>query len=244
MRFTAPTTRRNVFLDIETVSLHPEDEKGARSALTGRIVCICLLFDDGQQITEETLVNQDEAFLLSSFWSLIRTTDVFVGHNVFSFDLPFIRQRCWILGVRPSRRVDLRRGATRAFAVADGATEASASRYWARLLAKSWVRSPSASQKHAFLDLAHRLGERTTEKWGKKKLPWYAEEKAKAGSYAAFAGVTFDVEDIGLGWRALAIGDCCLIQTRSARPRPSCPRRQPQSTYAASSSGFAVTACS
>src|ERR1019366_6744177 len=31
------------------------------------------------------------------------------GHNVHDFDLPFIRQRSWIRGVRPTGVVDLRR---------------------------------------------------------------------------------------------------------------------------------------
>jgi len=109
MRITPTAARRNVFIDIETVSLDPEDSKGALSSLGGRVVCICLLFDDGKKIHEESLIGNDERFLLSSFWSLIGTGDIFIGHNVFGFDLPFIRQRCWILGVRPSRRVDLRR---------------------------------------------------------------------------------------------------------------------------------------
>ncbi len=47
MRILPTPTRRNVVLDIETLSLDPADPQGALSALTGRIVCICLLFDDG-----------------------------------------------------------------------------------------------------------------------------------------------------------------------------------------------------
>jgi hypothetical protein len=37
------------------------------------------------------------------------TGDVFIGHNILEFDLPFIRQRSWIHNIRPSRRIDLRR---------------------------------------------------------------------------------------------------------------------------------------
>jgi DNA polymerase III epsilon subunit-like protein len=46
---------------------------------------------------------------LSRFWALIEPGDVFVGHNILDFDLPFIRQRSWIRSTRPSRRIDLRR---------------------------------------------------------------------------------------------------------------------------------------
>jgi predicted PolB exonuclease-like 3'-5' exonuclease len=109
MTITPTPLRRNAFADIETVALDPSDTKGALSAITGRIVCACLLFDDGKTIQEETHIDRNEESLLRSFWSSIRRTDVFIGHNVFGFDMPFIRQRSWILGVRPSRRVDLRR---------------------------------------------------------------------------------------------------------------------------------------
>lgn len=109
MHITPRHNRRNVFLDIETIPLDPADEKGALSAATGRIVCICLLIDDGHDIVEQTFIDTDEEYLLSSFWSMLRPTDVFIGFNILGFDWPFVRQRSWILGVRPSRRVDLRR---------------------------------------------------------------------------------------------------------------------------------------
>jgi predicted PolB exonuclease-like 3'-5' exonuclease len=109
MRITPTLQRRNVFLDIETVALDPDDDKGALSAASGRIVCICLMIDDGQTIAEEAMIDQDENLIIRRFWDLVYAGDVFIGHNAFGFDLPFVRQRSWILGIRPSRRVDLRR---------------------------------------------------------------------------------------------------------------------------------------
>ncbi len=109
MRITPSCNRRNIFLDIETVTLDPADPKGALSAATGRVVCVCLLVDDGQTILEESFVDHDEATIIRSFWEVVYRGDVFIGHNAFGFDLPFIRQRSWILGIRPSRRIDLRR---------------------------------------------------------------------------------------------------------------------------------------
>jgi hypothetical protein len=44
-----------------------------------------------------------------------------------------------------------------------------------------------------------------------KPLPWYAEEKVRAGAYAALVGL--ELAPTG-EWRALAIGDCCLLQWR------------------------------
>ena len=104
--------QRTVVLDIETVSLG-SDEKGALSAISGRIVCICLLVDDGCAIREIAIASEDEGQVVSEFWTAIRPTDVLVGHNLLGFDLPFIRQRGWILGIRPSRAIDERRFYTR-----------------------------------------------------------------------------------------------------------------------------------
>jgi Protein phosphatase 2C len=104
-----------------------------------------------------------------------------------------------------------------AFAVADGATEAFASRYWSRLLVKSWVRHPLASPKSQFLEMARLLGERVTRRWSSKQLPWYAEEKARAGSFAAFVGAVLEFENERIRWRAIAVGDSCFIQTRKQK---------------------------
>lgn len=97
---------RNVFLYIVTV---PVDEAHGdmRSALTSRIACISLLIDDGKTMAEMNLVNPDERELLRQFWSLLKTTDVFIGYSVLNRGLRFIRERSWILNVRPTRRIDL-----------------------------------------------------------------------------------------------------------------------------------------
>jgi hypothetical protein len=100
--------RRHVFLDIETVSTS-NDPEGALFALSGRIVCVGLLIDDGTTLLERTLIDPDERAMLQELWAAVRPTDVFAGHNIWQFDLPYIRQRSWINGVRPSRRIDLRR---------------------------------------------------------------------------------------------------------------------------------------
>lgn len=109
MNLKPTPARANVFLDVETTTLDNDNPKGALSALTGRIVCICTLRDDGTVLTEQTFIGQDEAELLRGFWQSLTPTDTLVGHNALNFDLTFIRQRSWILGVRPSRRIDLRR---------------------------------------------------------------------------------------------------------------------------------------
>lgn len=101
--------RRLVVLDIETVSLDPNLAKGALDALTGRVVCVGMLIDDGARLVELAIASEDEVQILTEFWNAIQPTDVLVGFNLIEFDLAFLKQRSWICNVRPSRSIDLRR---------------------------------------------------------------------------------------------------------------------------------------
>ncbi|MGO9083898.1 MAG: ribonuclease H-like domain-containing protein [Candidatus Sulfotelmatobacter sp.] len=105
----ASQDRRTVVLDIETVTLDPADETGALDALRGRIVCIGMLIDDGENVTEIALCDDNEGSMIAEFWNTLKRSDVIVGHNVLEFDLLFIRQRGWILGIQPSRTLDTRK---------------------------------------------------------------------------------------------------------------------------------------
>ena len=105
----ASEDRRTVVLDIETVALDPSDEKGALDAMTGRVVCISMLADDGKAAMEITLAGEDEDRIITGFWGALRPGDVVVGHNVLDFDIRFLQQRSWILGIQPSRTLDTRR---------------------------------------------------------------------------------------------------------------------------------------
>ena len=92
-------------------------------------------------------------------------------------------------------------------AVADGATESSFSALWAALLVESFVRG-RAHGPEFFTDLGaiRRLWRR---KIRGRPLPWYAAEKARRGAYAAFVGASLNA--VNRSWRAVAIGDCCLL---------------------------------
>ena len=97
-------------------------------------------------------------------------------------------------------------------AVADGATESSFSALWAALLVESFVRGRSHGPdffKH--LDAIRRLWRR---KIRGRPLAWYAAEKARRGAYAAFVGASLNA--VNRGWRAVAIGDCCLLHVTGA----------------------------
>jgi len=104
------------------------------------------------------------------------------------------------------------------FAVADGATEAFDARSWAQQLAAGWVAAePPLLSREAFGAWVAEQGTALHDSWQGRVLPWYAEEKARRGSFAAFVGVQFELGNGTPRWTAIALGDSCLIQRRGAR---------------------------
>src|SRR5581483_6881715 len=92
-------------------------------------------------------------------------------------------------------------------AVADGATETSFSRLWAKLLVDGFVNGTDRKE----------LKKKWAESISGKELPWYAEEKAQSGAYAALVGLVIKSpeSDKPGTWEAEAIGDSCLIHVRN-----------------------------
>ena len=107
------------------------------------------------------------------------------------------------------------------FAIADGATEAFDARNWADQLVVSWVLREDALSSAEFWDFITEQGLILSASWSKLRLPWYSEEKARAGSFAAFIGIEIDI-DAG-SWQAIALGDSCLIQLRNCQVINSLP---------------------
>lgn len=105
----ASAERRTVVLDIETISLDPSEEHGALNAMTGRVICVGMLIEDRDAVSEIMFAGEDERALMTGFWAALKPGDVIVGHNVLDFDLRFLLQRSWILGIKPSRSFDTRR---------------------------------------------------------------------------------------------------------------------------------------
>lgn len=104
----------------------------------------------------------------------------------------------------------------RRFAIADGATEAFDSQSWARLLAHDWVSPGPADQSvDEFRAWVARQGHLLHDSWSGLRLSWYAEEKARTGSFAAFVGLQIDVEGTAPRWNVIALGDSCLIHCRN-----------------------------
>ena len=109
------------------------------------------------------------------------------------------------------------------FAVADGATEAFDARNWAQRLAESWVHSDSALTSETFHEWVAREGLALHSSWNQLTMPWYAEEKARKGSFAAFVGVELDLMSDAPSWKAIALGDACLLHCRDGALLKSFP---------------------
>ena len=102
----------------------------------------------------------------------------------------------------------------RRIAVADGATEAFAAREWAERLAQQWVRRTSTLTPEEFRNWVAAEGRELHDSWNGLSLSWYAEAKARTGSFAAFVGLELDLNSESPSWKAIALGDTCLLHRR------------------------------
>jgi hypothetical protein len=111
------------------------------------------------------------------------------------------------------------------FAVADGASESSFAGLWSRLLAAGFVAARRPPELASWLDGPRR---RWAEAVMPLDLPWYAEIKREEGAFAAFLGLSVRGPAAGKpgGWRAVAVGDACLVQVRGGREARSFPVRR------------------
>jgi Protein phosphatase 2C len=103
------------------------------------------------------------------------------------------------------------------FAVADGASESSFAGLWARLLAEGFVASRSPWEETGWLEPLRR---RWADEVGTRPLPWYAEAKREEGAFATLLGLALRTHG---HWRAVAVGDSCLVQLRGGRLVTSFP---------------------
>lgn len=100
------------------------------------------------------------------------------------------------------------------YAIADGATEAFDAGRWAERLVSEWVKDEGALTPEDFRSWVAEQGNWLHASWDGRSLSWFAEEKARKGSFAAFVGVQFDLSLDAPRWKAIALGDSCLIHLR------------------------------
>ena len=111
---------------------------------------------------------------------------------------------------------------TARFAVTDGATEAFHAQQWARNLAEHWVRNEATLTLEEFRTWVATEGRELHDSWNGLTLSWYSEEKARTGSFAAFVGVELDLKSTP-SWKAIALGDTCLLHCRGSALLKSFP---------------------
>ena len=86
--------------------------------------------------------------------------------------------------------------------------------FMAERLAQQWVRRQSTLTSEEFRDWVAAEGRELHESWNGLSLSWYAEAKARSGSFAAFVGVELDLKGELPSWKAVALGDTCLLHRR------------------------------
>jgi hypothetical protein len=118
---------------------------------------------------------------------------------------------------------------TARFAVTDGATEAFHAPQWARNLAEPWVRIEATLTLEEFRKWVAAEGRELHDSWTGLTLSWYSEEKARTGSFAAFAGIELDLKSGTPSWKAIALGDTCLLHCRGAALLKSLPLSRSES---------------
>jgi hypothetical protein len=119
----------------------------------------------------------------------------------------------------PSKLLNRQESRSLRFAIADGATETSFSKIWAKQLVQAFCSGDSSPSPWA--DLLARLPA-LQRRWllgvSRRPLPWYVEAKIAAGAFAALLGLQLSVDEVagnkGGAWDAIAVGDCCLAHIR------------------------------
>jgi predicted PolB exonuclease-like 3'-5' exonuclease len=83
-------------------------KKLSLSATSARILCLAYAIEPPADSAVEVL-HGEERQILEKFWSLADTAHLFVGHNIFDFDVRFIYQRSMIQQIKPSRQISFKR---------------------------------------------------------------------------------------------------------------------------------------
>lgn len=108
----------HLVIDIETVPMDIKDETIREylmdkqisremrcfNPLYSKIICIGLKPSDDNSII---LSGNDEGKLLEEFWSIAKEYNLFITHNGYGFDVPFIMIRSVINQVKPSVNINI-----------------------------------------------------------------------------------------------------------------------------------------
>jgi len=102
-----------LLFDIETIpqdeSVTVEEENHQKYSLNrkyARVLCIGYLRMALDRVNQEVIAG-GEPQVLSAFWDVAKGVDIFIGHNIFEFDLPFILYRSNMHNVQPTHKLRL-----------------------------------------------------------------------------------------------------------------------------------------
>jgi len=91
----------------DTIAAWEQDEKpalveaelarGGLDATRGRVLCFTYAIDDGSPVC----ITGDELSILAGALEVMiyNPINLYIGHHISGFDLPFLRQRCWVNGL-------------------------------------------------------------------------------------------------------------------------------------------------
>ena len=113
------------------------------------------------------------------------------------------------------------------FAVADGASEGWASGAWATHLVGCYTRTPP--EPATFADWLAAARRTWAAPPASADQPWYAQAKQAEGAFATLVGVEVRPAKSGSGlrWKAVAVGDSCLLHVRRGAVVESFPLTHP-----------------
>lgn len=114
------------------------------------------------------------------------------------------------------------------FVVADGASEGWASGAWAKHLVGCYAHTPP--EPATFADWLADARRTRTEPPAAADQPWYAQAKQAEGAFATLVGVEVRPAKSGSGlrWKAVAVGDSCLLHVRHGAVVESFPLTRPE----------------
>jgi hypothetical protein len=101
------------------------------------------------------------------------------------------------------------------FAVADGATESSYSKFWAGLLVEAFCGGELEPKKR--IESLRNLESAWSNYVTAKPIPWYLVDSVRSGAFSSILGLTLKSSPTsgkGRTWQAVAVGDSCLVQMR------------------------------
>lgn len=113
----APQDLRQVAIESERKKMRNREISGDDEALYrstsisgdfGQIFCIGYAIDD----QESKIISGQEKEILQNWWQIARDANVFIGHNIIDFDLPFLYKRSIVHKVQPSQLLPVKKFST------------------------------------------------------------------------------------------------------------------------------------